>query len=1036
MIETLLPVLSKPLAKFLLGYFIGDLAGDVGGELAGMAAGRIGKIAQRRRAERLCQDTADRVAETVLDAFPKDREGINAEAVVHEVTKTLENNVSAKAFLKMDLDAGKLTKAFRQQRPLPKAMFSEVEEAFYDRTLDTTVRCLVDVAASLGGFDSAYPAESLMRLSRILGDTGKILANIGDIKALLTGNAGDDSPEAYEETYREAVISNLDFLELFGVDNIGQEAKRNALSVAFVSLNLSGGGKDDDELLPVDEALGGLARGTGRLLVRGEAGSGKSTLFRWAAIEAAKGPWVAIDSLRRFPLQIIDDDRPVAHLDLEWDWRSRVPFLIRLRDCKGGHLPRPEDFHLMVAWEKRDPPKNWAVSVLESGRAMVLLDGVDEVPEKYRDTVRAGIEIMTKAYPENLFLVSTRPKGAKARWLAGLGFGEAEIYPMSEMDKGHFIDKWHAAVEAQLERAGIPEVLTGVAAALKAQLRGNPPISRLATYPLLCAAICALHWGRNENLPESQAGLCEALCQLLLDRRERETLDLDLGEFPEVYRDLSYEQKRAVTQDMAHFMVCNEISAIPTDRATTIAEETLAGLSDGDARDAEVVRGGLLERGGIMREAFPGHIDFIHNTLKEFLAADRFAEGGFAGQLAGNCRKPAWHPVIVFAAATRKRGFADDLIDKILERGGSGEPTGKKTRRTVPRRTAELLALQCRTAAIYLDEATKQRVASIEKDLFPPRTLTDAAVLAEGGDAVVPFLARRPRMGARPAAACVRTLRFVGTPKAQQCLRDYFDDKRITVLTELAQAVNPLELPAFRDMVSEGKRLPKGVAAQVTDLGSLAGLTALQSLDLANTDVTDLGPLTGLKALQSLDLEGTKVTDLGPLTGLKALQSLDLEGTKVTDLGPLADLPALRSLDLMFTQVTNLGPLADLTALQSFSLARSQVTDLGPLARLTALRRLFLGGVQATDLEPLAGLTALNSLILMYSQVSDLGPLAGLTALQLLDLRGTKVTDLEPLAGLTALRSLHLGETKVTDLGPLAGREGLKIIGGPESRGG
>ena len=43
-----------------------------------------------------------------------------------------------------------------------------------------------------------------------------------------------------------------------------------------------------------------------------------------------------------------------------------------------------------------------------------------------------------------------------------------------------------------------------------------------------------------------------------------------------------------------------------------------------------------------------------------------------------------------------------------------------------------------------------------------------------------------------------------------------------------------------------------------------------------STQVTDLAPLAGLTALQTLDVSGTQVTDLTPLAGLPALQTLDV----------------------------------------------------------------------------------------------------------------------------------------------------------------
>ena len=162
------------------------------------------------------------------------------------------------------------------------------------------------------------------------------------------------------------------------------------------------------------------------------------------------------------------------------------------------------------------------------------------------------------------------------------------------------------------------------------------------------------------------------------------------------------------------------------------------------------------------------------------------------------------------------------------------------------------------------------------KELFPPRTLTDAEAIAACGEAVVPFLHFRPNLKASEAAACVRVLRLVGGRQAERCLSGYLDDERTTVVNELAQAVNPLTLRAIRTALIRGEALPDAIRTQVTDLGPLAGLTALQSLDLHETRVTDLGPLAGLTASSPSTSSGTKVTDLGPLAGLTALQSLNL----------------------------------------------------------------------------------------------------------------------------------------------------------------
>ena len=58
------------------------------------------------------------------------------------------------------------------------------------------------------------------------------------------------------------------------------------------------------------------------------------------------------------------------------------------------------------------------------------------------------------------------------------------------------------------------------------------------------------------------------------------------------------------------------------------------------------------------------------------------------------------------------------------------------------------------------------------------------------------------------------------------------------------------------------------MGTQVSDVAPLAGMSALQTLNISNTHVTDLAPLAGLSALQTLDISGTQVTDLSELFSL------------------------------------------------------------------------------------------------------------------------------------------------------------------------
>ena len=98
-----------------------------------------------------------------------------------------------------------------------------------------------------------------------------------------------EEDKEYDQIYRKAVISDLDHVQLFGVDQLSTESQTQRLTHAYVSLSLTGAGDEDAGAgpAPAEQMFDTLTTDTGRLLIRGEAGYGKTTLMQWAAIQAA-----------------------------------------------------------------------------------------------------------------------------------------------------------------------------------------------------------------------------------------------------------------------------------------------------------------------------------------------------------------------------------------------------------------------------------------------------------------------------------------------------------------------------------------------------------------------------------------------------------------------------------------------------------------------------------------------------------------------------------------------------------------------------
>ena len=427
--------------------------------------------------------------------------------------------------------------------------------------------------------------ESLRRLRQLDDNVEKVLQQLARVTQAVQRLAEAGDRQRFEIEFRQAVAANLDYIELFGI-TIPRELRRFQLTDAFVSLNLQRSltptkyparskkrqpespatdeDQSDSELLSCEAVLERLRPGEGRLLIRGAAGSGKTTLMRWVAIQVAgmtpsririslpndaafetdsrlyrdwhRGRQGNGPEIQGFSAEILNEmandgdihfPEPNPH-----SWRDQVPFVVLLRHCPGRKLPLAEDFPKLIGEGVGTPPDDWVRTILKEGRGLVLIDGVDEVPLDHREEVVRGLEQLTKHYPDSYFVVTTRPEAVPDGWLAHLNFREAHINPMGSADVEQFIRRWHDIAGRNLTVAGKSGDLSDKRQRLLDQLDENDALRPLSTYPLLCGSICALHLDRSGTLPKTQNALCEAMCDSLLHHREREQQELKLEPFP------------------------------------------------------------------------------------------------------------------------------------------------------------------------------------------------------------------------------------------------------------------------------------------------------------------------------------------------------------------------------------------------------------------------------------------------------------------------------------------------------------------------
>jgi len=995
MTSTLLDKLTIPIAKLLLANYLGKPLSIVTDSLVDIAGARIKDEIQKRRAENLFKELALQVVQRVLPLFNEEGKmpPSSQESVLAEICAALEKFVDSKTVVAADLNPSKLYEAVSRMCPLKAGHFSSKESALYDRSLREAMQLVVHLTRQLPQFDETLAAESLSRLSRVSVDLGKVLDGVARIENLIRGPR-----RQYESDYRIAVYTSQDYLELFGAA-LSQESKYHSLSVAYVSLNL----RDNENSLTMSpELLLSHLRPNSRcILIKGEAGSGKSTLLRWIAIQAAS---LSIEAIRRRQLigisvpgisaaghQLLEENDTDAETNTEgrlskkevfvikaaiektepnimsdyeedssvpptasklkhnnkdqrqrsrlepprFQWSSKVPFLIRLRSCTSGNLPSLDALCEEYAHQIGSQPTGWVKKLLDDGRALFLFDGLDEVPAEYRHKIYRQITLLMRKYAENYFIITSRPQALKSEWEASVDIRVAEINPMSEADRSAFIDKWHEAVFKESRSNGKPlQGMREIAQKLKLSLSEHPRLAALCANPLLCAMLCAYHKDTN-HLPNSIVYLCDALCTSLL---ERDTLThMDAWPCQDPYRELEPAKRRALVRAIAHHMVKNSMSTICRADAVANIQHQFAILANAPKADPAQTLASLIERSGVLREPAADEIDFIHNTLKSYLAAEVFVEDNDYLLLAKNALDNGWQPTVIFAAATQTKTFASNLLQAMLRMYKHKE-----------KRQLAIMLLRCREVVFYLeDRSVLSEIDSLEKSVLPPCSIEESQSLAECGPDIVKYLGYRPSLSVDQAAACVRTLRLIGTTAARTVLEDYKVDLRTAVVSELLHAIDPLEIAWVQEALLKGQNLPREVSRQITSLAGLGSnqiFQKLNELSLAGVRATDISPLSKLNHLRSLDLDGTPISDISALSSLHELKLLNLDNTSISDVKPLSNLENIEYLYLCNTDVADISVLKHAKRLRRLDIRGTRVSDVSVLMKFQRLESLYYTG--------------------------------------------------------------------------------------------
>ncbi len=421
-----------------------------------------------------------------------------------------------------------------------------------------------------------------------------------------------------------------------------------------------------------------LASGSPRVIL-GDPGCGKSTLLRFLALAGISRP-----------LQKRYKTKP----------DKRLPILVILRrysdELKSNRNLSLIDYirqTAMADFNLRFADSQFFAYYLESGQAILLFDGLDELPTiDFKQLVRDRIQSLHNAYPGNTIVVTSRVVGYEGDLrFPNKEFLHYKVAPLGLREIEQFLKDWYAVrVENETERDSHVGDLTRLL-----EDEHYSAIRELASNPLLLTIIALVH-RIDAVLPDERVVLYQKCTETLLNTWHTwKFRGSDVKNRGRVER-----RNRRRIEEIAYWIQCRSSSSAASERTVVPAVELRTFLvdyigrretnsaSDEDPEDlADQFIDFVKKRAGLLIEIGDSQFSFIHLTFQEYLASCRIitaSERGGVDAIWKTLRErfddARWHEVIRLLLAELKAEESQEvLLDNILKaRGLSAQGTVRR----------------------------------------------------------------------------------------------------------------------------------------------------------------------------------------------------------------------------------------------------------------------------------------------------------------------------------------------------------------------
>lgn len=357
-----------------------------------------------------------------------------------------------------------------------------------------------------------------------------------------------------------------------------------------------------------------------KLVVLGKPGAGKTTFLKYLAMKCLEGQFQA----------------------------DRVPVFITLRDF--AEVSHKQELLEFITNEYGEELK----SIIQYGKALILLDGLDEIIGKDAARVINQIRQLSMSFSENQFIITCR--------IAAIDyvfehFVEVEIAGFDFTQVNTFVINWFGDDTSHKSQIIFDE------------FNKNPSIKELATNPLLLTLLC-LVFEESSNFPINRYELYKEGLDILLKRWDiQRNIERD-----QLYRKISLKRKEDLLSHIAwktfergnYFFKRRDVEQYITEYLCNIAdsespENTIELDSRAVLRSIEAQHSVLIER---VHDIY----SFSHLAFHEYFTAKSIVSSIISDKsdhqalkaFVNHVSEPRWREVFILAVSMLAN--ADDLL--------------------------------------------------------------------------------------------------------------------------------------------------------------------------------------------------------------------------------------------------------------------------------------------------------------------------------------------------------------------------------------